>query len=147
MKSSTVRWRADRSNGEVPQMAKNGNLVVGLDTGTTKVCAIVAEMNGGPGVDIIGLGHSPSRGLRKGVVVDIEATVDSIRRAVEDAGLMAGVEVRSGRGARRRRGAVPPARGGARAPGAPGGDPRPAKGAPGDNGRGLPEARPPWRRR
>ncbi len=76
-------------------MAKNGNLVVGLDIGTTKVCAIVAEMSGGPGVDIIGLGHSPSRGLRKGVVVDIEATVDSIRRAVEDAELMAGVEIAS----------------------------------------------------
>jgi len=76
-------------------MAKDGNLVVGLDIGTTKVCAIVAEMNGGGLVDIIGVGHSPSRGLRKGVVVNIEATVDSIRRAVEDAELMAGVEIRS----------------------------------------------------
>ncbi len=76
-------------------MAKQGNLVVGLDIGTTKVCAIVAEMNGGGLVDIIGVGHSPSRGLRKGVVVNIEATVDSIRRAVEDAELMAGVEIRS----------------------------------------------------
>jgi cell division protein FtsA len=76
-------------------MAKDGNLVVGLDIGTTKVCAIVAEMNGGGVVDIIGLGHSPSRGLRKGVVVNIEATVDSIRRAVEDAELMAGVEFHS----------------------------------------------------
>ncbi|MFI5340858.1 MAG: cell division protein FtsA [Candidatus Methylomirabilales bacterium] len=76
-------------------MTKNGNLVVGLDIGTTKVCAILAEMNGGGVVDIIGVGHSPSRGLRKGVVVNIEATVDSIRRAVEDAELMAGVEIRS----------------------------------------------------
>src|SRR3989304_2556528 len=76
-------------------MPKDRNLVVGLDIGTTKVCAIVAEMNGGQAVDIIGVGHSPSRGLRKGVVVDIEATVDSIRRAVEDAELMAGVEIRS----------------------------------------------------
>jgi len=76
-------------------MAKDGNLVVGLDIGTTKVCAIVAEMNGDGVVDIIGVGHSPSRGLRKGVVVNIEATVDSIRRAVEDAELMAGVEIRS----------------------------------------------------
>jgi len=76
-------------------MAKDGSLVVGLDIGTTKVCAIVAEMNGGGVVDIIGIGHSPSRGLRKGVVVNIEATVDSIRRAVEDAELMAGVEIRS----------------------------------------------------
>lgn len=80
---------------EVTRMAKDGNLVVGLDIGTTKVCAIVAEMNGSGIVDIIGLGHSPSRGLRKGVVVNIEATVDSIRRAVEDAELMAGVEFHS----------------------------------------------------
>ncbi len=76
-------------------MAKEGSLVVGLDIGTTKVCGIVAEMNGDGVVDVIGVGHSPSRGLRKGVVVNIEATVDSIRRAVEDAELMAGVEIRS----------------------------------------------------
>ncbi len=76
-------------------MAKNNGLVVGLDIGTTKVCAIVAERNGDGVVDIIGVGHSPSRGLRKGVVVNIDATVDSIRRAIEDAELMAGVEIRS----------------------------------------------------
>ena len=76
-------------------MSKNGNLVVGLDIGTTKVCAIVSEMNGDGVVDIVGVGHSPSRGLRKGVVVNIESTVDSIRRAVEDAELMAGAEIRS----------------------------------------------------
>ncbi|MBI4735360.1 MAG: cell division protein FtsA [candidate division NC10 bacterium] len=76
-------------------MAKNTGVVVGLDIGTTKVCAIVAEKNGDGVVDVIGLGHSPSRGLRKGVVVNIEATVDSIRRALEDAELMAGVEIRS----------------------------------------------------
>jgi len=76
-------------------MTKDGNLVVGLDIGTTKVCAIVSEMNGDGVVDIIGVGHSPSRGLRKGVVVNIESTVDSIRRAVEDAEQMAGVEIRS----------------------------------------------------
>ncbi len=76
-------------------MTKDSNLVVGLDIGTTKVCAIVSEMNGGGVVDIIGVGHSPSRGLRKGVVVNIESTVDSIRRAVEDAEMMAGAEIRS----------------------------------------------------
>lgn len=76
-------------------MAKDTGVVVGLDIGTTKVCAIVAEKNGDGVVDVIGLGHSPSRGLRKGVVVNIEATVDSIRRAVEDAELMAGAEIRS----------------------------------------------------
>ncbi len=76
-------------------MARNGNAVVGLDIGTTKVCAIVAESNGDGTLDVIGVGNSPSRGLRKGVVINIEATVDSIRRAVEDAELMAGVEIRS----------------------------------------------------
>jgi cell division protein FtsA len=75
-------------------VAKDSNLVVGLDIGTTKVCAIVTEVSAEGGVDIVGIGNSPSRGLRKGVVVNIEATVDSVRRAVEDAELMAGVEIR-----------------------------------------------------
>jgi cell division protein FtsA len=75
-------------------VAKDSSLVVGLDIGTTKVCAIVAEIGTEGAVDIVGIGNSPSRGLRKGVVVDIDATVDSVRRAVEDAELMAGVEIR-----------------------------------------------------
>jgi len=75
-------------------VAKDSNLVVGLDIGTTKVCAIVAEIGTEGAVDIVGIGNSPSRGLRKGVVVNIDATVDSVRRAVEDAELMAGVEIR-----------------------------------------------------
>lgn len=75
------------------------NLIVGLDIGTTKICAIVGEVkesaSGGPAgrVDIIGIGTSPSRGLRKGVVVNIESTVESIKRAVEEAELMAGVQI------------------------------------------------------
>lgn len=72
-------------------MSKN-NWVVGLDIGTTKVCAIVGEPTES-GVDIVGIGTHPSRGLRKGVVVNIEATVGSIRRAVEEAELMAGGEI------------------------------------------------------
>lgn len=72
-------------------MGKN-NWVVGLDIGTTKVSAIVGEPTEN-GVDIIGIGTHPSRGLRKGVVVNIEATVNSIRRAVEEAELMAGGEI------------------------------------------------------
>jgi cell division protein FtsA len=76
-------------------VAKDSGAVVGLDIGTTKVCAIVAEVTPEGSVDIIGVGQSPSRGLRKGVVVNIDATVDSVRRAVEDAELMAGVEIRS----------------------------------------------------
>jgi cell division septal protein FtsQ/Ethanolamine utilization protein EutJ (predicted chaperonin) len=70
------------------------SLVVGL-TSVLPVCAIVVEVDADGAVDIIGIGHSPSRGLRKGVVVNIDATVDSVRRAVEDAELMAGVEIRS----------------------------------------------------
>ncbi|HSB68929.1 MAG TPA: cell division protein FtsA [Candidatus Methylomirabilis sp.] len=77
------------------RVAKDTSLVVGLDIGTTKVCAIVVEVNAEGTVDIVGIGVSPSRGLRKGVVVNIDATVDSVRRAVEDAELMAGVEIRS----------------------------------------------------
>lgn len=75
-------------------MAKDSALVMGLDIGTTKVCAIVAEIGAEGGLEIVGYGNSPSRGLRKGVVVNIDATVDSVRRAVEDAEMMAGVEVR-----------------------------------------------------
>ncbi|UCF86537.1 MAG: cell division protein FtsA [Nitrospiraceae bacterium] len=94
---------------------KKGNLIVGLDVGTSKVCTIVGEThtldrprwnpfsrdtdrNGALSmfeqVEIIGVGHSPSRGLRKGVVVNIEDTVESIRKAVETAETMADVEIK-----------------------------------------------------
>jgi cell division protein FtsA len=73
-------------------MQDDGHLLVGLDIGTTKICAIVAE-DRGQSLDIIGIGTSPSDGLRKGVVINIEATVNSIKRAVEEAELMAGVEI------------------------------------------------------
>src|SRR5881397_3450317 len=71
---------------------KNGEIIVGLDIGTTKICAIVGELTDS-GIDIIGIGTHPSKGLRKGVVVNIEATVSSIRRAIEEAELMAGTEI------------------------------------------------------
>jgi cell division protein FtsA len=71
---------------------KSGEIVVGLDIGTTKICAIVGELTDG-GIDIIGIGSHPSKGLRKGVVVNIEATVASIRRAIEEAELMGGCEI------------------------------------------------------
>jgi cell division protein FtsA len=71
-----------------------GNIVVGLDIGTTKICAVVGEVNGGE-INIIGIGTHPSIGLRKGVVVNIESTVDSIKKAVEEAELMAGCEISS----------------------------------------------------
>ncbi|HXC61318.1 MAG TPA: cell division protein FtsA [Nitrospiria bacterium] len=76
-------------------MAKRENIVVGLDIGTTKICAVVGEINQNDQVDVIGIGTSPSRGLRKGVVVNIESTVESIKRAVEEAELMAGVQINS----------------------------------------------------
>lgn len=71
---------------------KKGELIVGLDIGTTKICAIVGEVTD-DGIDIIGIGSHPSKGLRKGVVVNIEATVASIKRAIEEAELMAGCEI------------------------------------------------------
>ena len=73
-------------------MAKRDNIIVGLDIGTTKICAIVGEKTR-DGVEIIGIGTHPSRGLRKGVVVNIESTVESIKKAVEEAELMAGCEI------------------------------------------------------
>ncbi|MGH7255059.1 MAG: cell division protein FtsA [Nitrospirales bacterium] len=76
-------------------MAKRDQIVVGLDIGTTKICAIVAEADDDGGVNIVGVGSSPSRGLRKGVVVNIESTVESIKKAVEEAELMAAVQINS----------------------------------------------------
>jgi len=75
-------------------MARKEDLIVGLDIGTTKICAVVAEPTE-DGVDVIGIGTHASRGLRKGVVVDIDATVDSIKHAVEEAELMADCEISS----------------------------------------------------
>ena len=78
-------------------MAKRSdrNLLVGLDIGTSKVVAIVGEMHADGALEIIGIGSHPSRGLKKGVVVNIESTVQSIQRAVEEAELMAGCEIHS----------------------------------------------------
>lgn len=70
------------------------DLIVGLDIGTTKICAVVGEATP-DGVDIVGIGTSPSTGLRKGVVVNIEQTVQSIQKALEEAELMAGCEIRT----------------------------------------------------
>ena len=71
------------------------NLIVGLDIGTSKVVAIVGEISSQDGIEIVGLGSHPSRGLKKGVVVNIESTVQSIQRAVEEAELMAGCQINS----------------------------------------------------
>jgi cell division protein FtsA len=69
------------------------NLVVGLDIGTSKVTALVGEVKADDTIEIVGIGSHKSRGLKKGVVVDIESTVQSIQRAVEEAELMAGCEI------------------------------------------------------
>ena len=71
----------------------NGRILVGLDIGTSKVVAIVAELGLEGEIDIIGIGSHPSKGLKKGVVVNIETTVESIRRAIEEAELMAGCQI------------------------------------------------------
>ncbi|MCP9468572.1 MAG: cell division protein FtsA [Nitrospira sp.] len=76
-------------------MPKRDQILVGLDIGTTKICAIVAELAETGALNVIGVGSSPSRGLRKGVVVDIESTVESIKKAVEEAELMAAVQINS----------------------------------------------------
>ena len=78
-------------------MAKRSdrNLLVGLDIGTSKVVAIVGEIKTDGALEIIGIGSHPSRGLKKGVVVNIGSTVQSIQRAVEEAELMAGCEIHS----------------------------------------------------
>ena len=75
-------------------MQGQNQIVVGLDVGTTKICAVVGELSGDQ-INIIGIGTHPSIGLRKGVVVNIESTVDSIKKAIEEAELMAGCEISS----------------------------------------------------
>ena len=103
-RSTGAAWRRRRPRGPLGgrsatrelarrwYMAKTGDILVGLDIGTTKICAIVGEVTD-EGIDIIGIGSHPSKGLRKGVVVNIDATVASIKRAIEEAEHMAGCEI------------------------------------------------------
>ncbi|MEE8210053.1 MAG: cell division protein FtsA, partial [bacterium] len=74
---------------------RRGEMLCGLDIGTTKICAIIGEPGEDGQLDIIGIGTHQSKGLRKGVVVNIESTVESVKSAVEEAELMAGVDVES----------------------------------------------------
>jgi cell division protein FtsA len=74
---------------------KGQRVVVGLDIGTTKICAIVGEAQRDAPVNILGVGTQPCRGLKKGVVVNIDSTVEAIRQAVEEAQAMAGIEITS----------------------------------------------------
>lgn len=75
--------------------ADNSNMIVGLDIGTSKVVAIVGELKPDGSLNIVGIGSHRSRGLKKGTVVNIESTVESIQRAVEEAELMAGCRIHS----------------------------------------------------
>jgi cell division protein FtsA len=75
-------------------MPKNGH-IVGIDIGTKKVTALIGEITEDRKIEIIGIGTSESRGLRKGVVVNLDSTVDAIKKAQEEAELMAGVEIDS----------------------------------------------------
>jgi cell division protein FtsA len=74
-------------------MIKKDDIIVGLDIGTTKIAAIVAEYSPPSTVDIIGIGVAPSRGLRKGIVVDIDSTVEAIKYAIREAELMSGHQI------------------------------------------------------
>jgi cell division protein FtsA len=75
--------------------AQDKKLIVGLDIGTSKVVAIVGEIDMEGGLEVVGIGSNPSKGMKKGVVVNIESTVQSIQRAVEEAELMAGCQIHS----------------------------------------------------
>ncbi|KAA0257864.1 cell division protein FtsA [Deferribacter autotrophicus] len=74
---------------------KGDEIVVGLDIGTTKICAVVGKKNEVGSIDVIGVGTAPSTGLRKGVVINIDATVDAIKKAVDEAEKMSGVQIKS----------------------------------------------------
>lgn len=74
-------------------MAKNEKYIVGIDIGTTKICCVIAERMEESRLEIIGVGNVPSRGMRKGVVVNLDETIKAIKMAVEEAELMSGVAV------------------------------------------------------
>ena len=76
-------------------MPKNQRYTVGLDIGTTHICCVVGEIKENGNVDIVGLGEAPSKGLRKGVVVNVDSTVHAVKAAVDEAELMAGLNIES----------------------------------------------------
>ncbi len=85
----------EKISGKIMAKKTEKNIITGLDIGTSKVVALIGEVAADGAIEIIGIGRHPSRGLKRGVVVDIEATVNSIQRAVQEAELMAGCEVRT----------------------------------------------------
>jgi cell division protein FtsA len=76
-------------------VARKEKYLVGLDVGTSKVTAVVGELVDGAGLDVVGIGVAESHGIKRGAVVNLEAAVDSIKKAIEEAELMAGVEIDS----------------------------------------------------
>jgi cell division protein FtsA len=76
-------------------MRNRENIIVGLDIGTTKICALAAEADSGEPLNIVGFGQAPSEGINKGVVVNIEKTVRSIQRAVRECELMSGTQIKN----------------------------------------------------
>jgi len=76
-------------------MVKDDEFIVGLDIGTTKICVVVGRASSEGKISIVGIGSHPSTGLRKGVVVNMDSTVNSIKKAVEEAELMAGIKIDS----------------------------------------------------
>src|SRR5262249_45409787 len=99
---TVLQW-AGAATSPTPDLAKvvtmlkrsERNLIVGLDIGTSKVVAMVGEVGLDGSIELLGIGSQPSGGLKKGVVGNIESTVQSIQRAVEEAELMAGCEIHS----------------------------------------------------
>ncbi|MFH1224138.1 MAG: cell division protein FtsA [Pseudomonadota bacterium] len=73
-------------------MAKNNDIVVSLDLGTTKICSLVGKLNNGA-LDIVGVGSHPSGGIKRGVIIDIDSTVDAMKKAVTEAELMSGYKI------------------------------------------------------
>jgi len=76
-------------------VSNEGNMVVALDIGTSKIVALIGQVVENGSVEIVGIGKHPSRGMKKGVVVNIDSTIEAIQRAVEEAELMAGVNINS----------------------------------------------------
>lgn len=76
-------------------MSRKEHIVVGLDIGTTKICAVVGEVLEDGSINVIGFGTHGSTGLKKGMVVNMDSTIESIKHAVEDAELMAAVQINS----------------------------------------------------
>src|SRR5258708_39359454 len=77
------------------EMFDDSNIIVGLEIGTSKVCAVVGEQNADGGLNIVGVGQSRSRGVRKGEVVDTAQAEDDVRNAIVEAEQMADVEIRN----------------------------------------------------